>query len=1410
MTVPTLEVQSTARPASVVDHRLPIADAPIGSGDVLSIVEAPPGTARSNVTLRVLTGSDAGQRFQLGSGVNTLGRDAACTVVLTDPMVSGHHAKLIVTDVVEVLDDNSTNGILSSGENVQRLVLGEGGQFTVGDSTIAVEGTSGDPVATPQSSGVIRFNRSPRLDPTYVGKKLIAPDPPQPRSAQRFPLITAIMPLFMGVVLFAVTKSVMSILFVGLSPLMLIGGFLENKRSARNTFREQVDIFEGNLAALVAQMQSAHDDERAGRIHEQPSTSEVVTAVKDLGILLWTRRPEHESFLSLRLGLGTQPSRLTVEMPSTKNAPAELNKQLDDSVVPFENITNVPVACEFTTAGSLGVSGPEAQRTPVARGLIAQLVGLHSPVELVLAAVASTSSASRWDWIKWIPHVNSDFSPLNEPALASEAGPIGSVIAEINGLIESRQSADQATMPIVVLLVENDAPIMRSALTSILEHGPAVGVHIIWLAETTSELPAACRTYLELSPNGFGAATGKVTIGERVEPVVVETLDGPGAEWFGRRLACVVDAGFEIENASDIPASVSLLAEAGLILASETAAVVERWTESNSLHNAGTSSRAGKRDNTLRALVGRTGTEAFHLDLRSQGPHALVGGTTGAGKSEFLQTWILGMAAAHSPQRVTFLFIDYKGGAAFADCIALPHSVGLVTDLSPHLVQRALRSLNAELRYREHLLNSKRAKDLLELERRGDPDAPPSLVIVVDEFAALVQEVPEFVDGVVNVAQRGRSLGLHLILATQRPTGVIKGNLRANTNLRVALRMADEDDSTDVVGTSLAATFDPAVPGRAIAKTGPGRLTMFQTGYVGGVTLSTDHKIEVRVHDLVFGQGTEWEFASDSEELTPMVEEVAPDIHRLVESISRASAAVGIQEPRRPWLPELAEVYDLAGLPTDRTDSKLVFGVVDHPDDQAQGVISFDPDIDGSMVIYGSGGSGKSTALRSIASAAGLTARGGPCHVYGLDFGSRGLSMLEVLPHVGSVISGDDFERTARLLRQLKATLEERAVRYSKVSAATIEAYRKLAAQPDEPRILLLLDGIGAFRSAYETGINAWMLDTLHTLSGDGRPLGIHVVATADRVGAVPSSLASVLQKRLALRLSGEMDLVLAGVPKGGFGDSVPAGRGFMENQEIQVAVFGGIPDSVSQSRAIDQLAGSMRRAGVSDAPVIARLPEKVHLSEITNSQSEGPIFAVADESLSPIWFDPSGLFVVAGPTGSGRTTALRTMVASLRQFDPEASFAYLGVARSPLATDPGWVESALGPDDCAVLAERLADELRSGKYSASRLVVVLDGIGEFLNSTADYALQELLKLCRTQGVFVLVDGETGDLAGSWPLLQAVRASRYGLVLQPDQVDGDMLFRVQFGRMSRADFPAGRGMFVRQGRAQRVQVALPQ
>ena len=648
-------------------------------------------------------------------------------------------------------------------------------------------------------------------------------------------------------------------------------------------------------------------------------------------------------------------------------------------------MTDVPVIGDFRTCGSVGIAGPRADAAGVARGVALQAIALHSPADLAVAALTSSDTGKDWEWLKWLPHNDSPHSPLSGGHLAAEAATGTRLIAEIEELIGGRNK-DSAT-PALLVIVEDDAPVERSRLVGIAENGPAVGIHVLWISPTQERLPAACRTFVTVDVGSGQVTAGFVRDSIGVRPVVCETVTVEAAMAAARSLAPVADAGARVIDDSDLPRSVSFLSLLGPELADDPAAVIDKWRESESIVDR--RGPAVKRRNTsLRALVGQAAGEPLTLDLRLQGPHALVGGTTGAGKSEFLQSWVLGMAAAYSPDTLTFLFVDYKGGAAFADCILLPHSVGMVTDLSPHLVRRALTSLNAELKYREHILNAKKAKDLLELHRRGDPDSPPSLVIVVDEFAALVQEVPEFVDGVVNVAQRGRSLGLHLILATQRPAGVIKDNLRANTNLRVALRMADEGDSTDVLGTDVAAAFSPDIPGRGAAKTGPGRITGFQTGYAGGWTSSETPAAQLFLHELTFGPGRAWE--EPEVEASSPVQDLGPnDISRLVGSIAVAAGRAEIMPPRKPWLPEMAAAYDLQFL-GQRRDSELLIGVVDDPSKQQQRSVYFYPDVDGNMAVYGTGGSGKSTALRTLAVAAGITPRSGPCHVYGMDFGVLG------------------------------------------------------------------------------------------------------------------------------------------------------------------------------------------------------------------------------------------------------------------------------------------------------------------------------------------------------------------------------------------------------------------------------------
>jgi S-DNA-T family DNA segregation ATPase FtsK/SpoIIIE len=1405
---------------AVLEAQATIAESELASGMTVSL--APASTAKAGqasdtaAVLRVISGADAGKRFELPAGSATIGRDPSNRVVLSDPLVSKQHARLNIADRVEIIDGRSANGTLVNDLVVDRAPLAADDRIQLGDTVVAIELLARS--ASAPSVGSVDFNRSPRLVPRYEGSSMPAPEVPERPGRQKPPWLALFAPLVMGgVILIISPNNPVSIVFIALSPLLLLGGYLDARFQASRAWKQAQRQFDAALSSATTDLRARHDEERAARLAEAPTAGDVVVGAAKRSPVLWTRRPEHESFLQVRLGLGDADSRTTVDAPTARNGAPELWTRVQTFIGDSRRIDDVPIIEQLGTSGSIGVAGPLDSARSVARAIVSQLVGMHSPAELVVISVCSTTSAPVWDWLKWLPHASSAFSPVKAMGL-STGGPAGTgLISELDQLIAQREEIrkqltdpDAVQLPVVIVVVEDDATVERARLVRLAERGPAAGVHMIWVAPSLERIPAACRTFVELAAGEGDTTAGFVHTGESVRPLQPESLSTEDALAFARDLSPVVDAGARVEDSSDLPRSMSLLQVLGTDVASDTQVIIDRWKETNSiLTGPQASAEPGRTRASLRAVFGQAAAEPFALDLRADGPHALVGGTTGSGKSEFLQAWVLALASAHSPDRVTFLFVDYKGGSAFADCVDLPHSVGLVTDLTPHLVRRALTSLRAEVKHRERLFKRHKVKDIHEFETSGEPGVPPSLIIVIDEFAALASEVPHFVDGVVDIAQRGRSLGLHLIMATQRPAGVIRDNLRANTNLRVALRMADETDSDDVLGSTIAAGFDPSLPGRAAAKTGPGRVRVFQSGYAGGWTSDEAVPSRVEAEELTFGVPSVWQSPPDpvAEERQRRIAEGPTDIERMVGTIRRAARDVEITEPRRPWLPELAEAYDSSKLPNKRTDAELVIGVADDAESQSQPIVSYLPDRDGNMAIIGTGGAGKSTALRSVAVAAALTARGGPVHVYGLDFGAGGLQMLETLPHVGAIINGDDDERVARLLRWLRDVVDERADRYAAARASTIVEYRKLANAQDEPRIVLLLDGMAAFREAYEVTTYSGWFSLFSQIATDGRPVGVHVVVTGDRLGAIPPSLSSSIQRRLVLRMANVDDYSMLGVDGDVLGAQSPAGRGILDDREVQVAVLGGDPNVAVQSRELDKLAEAMRNAGVPSAPTIDRLPETVSLRALKHTAG-GPIaIGIADDTLSPIAIDPTGTFMIAGPPASGRTTAIATIATALELAGSKAERILISPRRSPLSGMPVWKTAADNLDAAGELIRNLVDRFSKGDHLPGEVAVFLENVTDFADGDYDREVEALIRVLAKSDQFVVAEGETSTWQGAYGIARPVRAGRKGLILQPDDGDDDLL-KADFGRLRRTAMPAGRGFLVAGNRSRKLQVAI--
>ena len=1410
----------------LLDPTRSLIDSGLRSGSTVSLAAGKPSVQRGRrsravAVLRVLDGPDAGLEFPLATGISTIGTAASNDVTLSDPALSDVHAAVTVAESIEILNLAGPTAVEVGGRHVQRSIIGGSDVVKIGETSVTAVLTV-RPGTTQSDSVAIEFNRSPRVIARFDSQELAAPKPPQRPDPAPLPIISMLAPLAMGLVLFAVTRSMLAVVFVALSPLLMVGMFFDTKRQTRKKYEAEKQRFAEGLRALATKLSDTQRVERAVRLAEAPALSQVVEAIHRLGPLLWTNRPELPGFLTIRLGLGDAASRCSVRVSDIENTEALYVQQLDELTSEFALVDDVPIIADLRESGALGVCGPRGVIDGVARGIVMQLLGLHSPADLTMVAFSSPQSRASWEWLEWMPHTGSVHSPLRGNHLTDSVNGGQALLSRLEDLVKQRSQDESnsstftfgditaapttavkapTVTPAVVVLVEDTAPIDRSRLTRLAEHGGKVGVYVIWVAAQVVNLPAACRTFVLVENPTDGGSVGHVRHGRHTFPVACESIEVADARQVALLLAPVTDVGAAVTDDTDLPNSVSYLTLSGTSAASEPMAIAQQWLSNDSVlaRNGVALPPASGKSAGLRAVVGSAGSHDMQLDLREHGPHALVGGTTGSGKSEFLQTWLIGMAAAHSPDRVNFLLVDYKGGTAFADCVRLPHTVGLVTDLSPHMVRRALTSLGAEIRRREHLLNDKGKKDLISLEQTGDADTPPALVIIVDEFAALASEVPEFVDGVIDVAQRGRSLGLHLILATQRPAGVIKDNLRANTNLRIALRLNDVDDSQDVIDDALAAHFPPEVPGRAVAKTGPGRLTTFQSAYVGGWTADQPEQAPIDVSEFVFGRHRPWR--------SPMVAKgggrpTGPtDIARIVGTVGLAAESLRIPAPRKPWLEPLDDTYELAELTRRSATRELVFGRFDVPGDQAQPVASFAPDKYGNMAIIGTGGTGKSTALRTLAISAALNTEDGPVHVYGLDFASGSLRILEGLPQVAAVIGADDVERIGRVLRRLIATLEDRSRRFTRVNASTLTEYRQIA-ESGEPRILLLLDAVGPFRDQYEHINHTPYFAMLSQLASDGRAVGIHVIITADRPAAIPSSLASTMQNRLVLRLASEDDYILAGVPGDILSATSPPGRAIMSDLEVQVGVFGGDANVTVQARAISQLAERTRQSGFAAPAPVERLSEHVELDALPELTDTGtPVIGVSDESLAPFGINPVGVLMVTGPPGSGRSTALVTLAQAVRRAHPETRILHIAPSSSTIGGLGVWDESATGQDAVLGLVSRASPH-------TGRLVVVVENVGSFGNTDAEGPLTALVKNAG-ESALIIGESEVSSWGQAFLLAQPFKSSRRGLLLCPSGLEADGLLSTSIGVTRRTDFPPGRGVLIERGKGVWLQVAQP-
>jgi S-DNA-T family DNA segregation ATPase FtsK/SpoIIIE len=818
------------------------------------------------------------------------------------------------------------------------------------------------------------------------------------------------------------------------------------------------------------------------------------------------------------------------------------------------------------------------------------------------------------------------------------------------------------------------------------------------------------------------------------------------------------------------------------------------------------------------------------------------------------------MAAGHSPQRLTFLLVDYKGGSAFKDCARLPHTVGMVTDLDGHLTARALRSHEAELGRRERIFGAVGAKDLEDYQRTRPPDAAtvPRLVLVIDEFKMLAEDLPDFIDGLVKVAAVGRSLGVHLVLATQRPGGIVSSDIKANVNLRIALRVRDKVDSDDVLEDPAAAAISGRTPGRAVLRTGSGPLRLFQTARVGGHQLQEEPQaVTVRPLSLTAPIAAG---AADRDDGGG-----APtDLCRMVDAVALAADDARVPTVASPWLPPL---NDVVALPrhTGSATWQIPYAVADLPDEQRQDTLAWDLEHDGHLAFAGSARSGRTTVLRTLAASIAQRRSSAQVHLHAFD-GSGGLRAVARLPHAGVVVARDEPARGSRLLQRLLEEVGARQTRWAE------HGYSSLAEQHEDarasgadplPYLVLMVDDWETFTDTYDEVDAGRPVEAMHQLLREGPSVGLRVALTGGR-SVLLSRTASLVPQRFCLRMADEGDLLLAGLSAASIPAHQPPGRALRVSDgiELQVAVLPGDPEATeeqecaapnqegravpgtkgpaqpeeacpvdgsgrAQVRLLHRVAGRCATEGEPAAaprrlrPLrIEPLPRTISLAQASGCLNEaGPgagadtdpragserrgslVLGVGGDDLQPVTIDTTaGLsFLIAGPAGSGRTSALELLARQL--LDCGRVVAVVAESRSPLgALDDQPAAFLVDPSDVR--------GLRTVQQGHPDLVAVVDDVERLAGSGIDDVLTELARSGRQTGAGVVCAGMTHELLTQFRgLAVEVRRQQTGVLLHPSSPADGELFTVRASPV-RERFP-GRGLHVDRGRLTPVQVALP-
>lgn len=1120
------------------------------------------------------------------------------------------------------------------------------------------------------------FNKPPRIQKSFGIQEVNFPVPDALSEKPKVNWVTLLLPALgtgLAVVLLVlILGSAQSTSLIMFLPLLIptvlasVISFWMESREYEAKKKLSLQHYDEQLSETENDIQKLSISEKEIALEFSPDISGCLERTNNRDLRLGERRPGDHDFLKLRLGVATAPSAIRFLIPDNvgkQEAFAELDRRALGIRDKFKVQNEFPILLDLVDIGCAGICGEKELTREVTRSLMLHLATHHwySEVKTIIFS-GSLAGAAKWNWVDKLPHGASLASSTVIPLEGNERSRL--IIEALEAELRKRKaiiyrqsvtSSDLHTYPLPAIVVVFDrVPDIdkHAAFSTILKNGKSLGVFGIFLTDQFIDLPSECSAVITVEKEkGSLGRTGEDN--DLVDSIELDKTSLSQAEQFATFLAKI--DWVETVDATEPPDNITLLDLLNVKTVDELN--IQNWWDGDYPYGY------------LRAPIGKfTKSAELILDLNeasetgeTHGPHGVIGGTTGSGKSELLRTIILALAMTHHPYDVNFALIDYKGGGAFKDLEKLPHVVGVITDIENHdnYASRVIQSLTGEINSRKSLLG--RSQKEMGIERVHIDDYRklsakrplPRLIIIFDEYAEFKDRHPDETRKLINIARQGRSLGIHLVLCTQNPATAVDDQVRQNTKFSICMSVNSPDDSSGLIGIPDAFGLPR---GRAFIKvTNPQK---FQVGYSG---------------------------ERYSEEET--------QARAIVRTLIETNNKLKLPAPPKVWPSPLPEKLFLPELITPLVDNsqiqewsenswknpkgryKHVIGLIDDPIHQIQPIYYFGrPNSGQNMIVIGGPKSGKSTFLLTLAISIAESNSPSQSWIYVLDLGGQSLLYkLKDLPHVaeeGGIIGANEKERINRLFGELRTQISSRRALFEKHgSSSDLTSYNNAVPLDQQlPQIYLLIDGL---TSQFAEGLDGFT-EQLIDIILEGHSVGINVVITANLPQDINPKIFAYVSERIVLRpaekslIEQTFELSPVSIQNIIFGQDLPAGRGFKGGNgllEFQIALPVSVADEVELSSQIDLLIIKMKiaweNAGGKHPPSIRVLPDFVGYSDIDASPNPSPVhlftyLGVSRETMMPIGFSlesegPSILIASSSPQ-RGKTTLLTNWLVSLSE----------------------------------------------------------------------------------------------------------------------------------------------------------------